>query len=262
MGFLKTLGHFSWNPGGIFDGKKNESGGGDYMRSQIEIAPFFEDPYVGKTQDKLFNFGSELLAGTPNEYFAPIGEVGGDIFEQVLAKVVRDTTGATESSAIKRGVGRGGSVSSAIGKNVADVSSSMRWSDFTRAMEGRKGFLNTGNNMISGVRSSALTNQSQKNTYELNRARTQAGIDAQAFEQGNYVAGVEDGATSEMFGMIENLIDQFSSIGNPGTSQRYLTQEQLQEQNTKPLGSASGSGMDWTKLLMDVAKTYAMTQGF
>jgi len=112
---------------------------------------WYEDAYYKPTQDYLLPYGQDLMEGRPKEYFAPIGEVGGPMFEDLVGKYTRDITKRTEESAIKRGVGRGGAVGSAVAQNVADVSSKMRWQDFLRAMEGRKGFLDVGRG-IGGLR--------------------------------------------------------------------------------------------------------------
>jgi len=126
------------------------------------------DPYYKPAQDKLMGYGSDLLAGEPNDYYKPIGEVGGSMFEDVIAKSRRDVTSAVGEDSARRGMGRSGATSNAIARAVTDKTTDLRWSDFLRAMEGRKGFMTMGNQMVSGVRGAGLTNQGQKNSFNLN----------------------------------------------------------------------------------------------
>lgn len=205
--------------------------------SRTVLPDFWEDPFVGKTQDELYNFGSNLLSGNPNDYYKPIGEIGGSMFEDVLARVVRDTTKSTEEDAIRRGVGRGGPVSTAISKSVADVSSSMRWSDVLRALEGRKYLLNKGDSMLSGVRSAAFTNQAQKNSYELDKAKTQGYLDEQTFNQNASLGQEQGGGIAGIFDQIENLIPYFT----PGKKDSFSPMDIEGIVSGQKRGSAEGN---------------------
>lgn len=131
---------------------------------------WYEDPYYKKTQDKLYGYGSELLEGKPNDYYKPIGEIGGSEFEAMLAMKNRDIESAVSEDAAKRGMGRSGATSNAIARAVGDSTTQLRWSDFLRAMAGRQTFLQTGNEMVSGVRAAGLQNQSMRNQFNLNAA--------------------------------------------------------------------------------------------
>lgn len=136
----------------------------------ISLPGYYNDPYVAKTQDDLYGYGSNLLAGNPNSYYKPIGEIGGSEFEDVLKMSSRDITQAAAEDAARRGVRGGGST---VARAVADMSKTMRFADFNRALEGRKFFLNTGNEMVGGVRSAAITEENNKNDFNLNSTRLQ-----------------------------------------------------------------------------------------
>ena len=108
----------------------------------LSLPGYFQDPLVGKTQDQLYGFGSDLLAGRPGSYFGGIGESGGPELEALIAMNSRDINKSVLEQAAKTG-GRGGGF--AAGNAIADMTTKLRYSDFMRAMEGRKFFLNTGN---------------------------------------------------------------------------------------------------------------------
>ena len=134
----------------------------------IALPSYWNDPYVNKTQDLLYGTGTDLLAGKPSDYFAPIGEIGGKTFEDMLGLGVRDITQSAAEDAARRGSRGGGSV---VPRAVADYTKQMRFADLQRALEGRKFFMNTGNEMISGVRSAGLTEESNKNSFNLDTTR-------------------------------------------------------------------------------------------
>jgi hypothetical protein len=58
--------------------------------------------------------------------------------------VIRDTVLAGEESAARRGMGRAGATQTGISRSVADTSSKMRYDDYLRALEGRKGLFDVG----------------------------------------------------------------------------------------------------------------------
>lgn len=165
---------------------------------------WYEDPYYKKTQDQLLGYGTGLLEGKPNDYYKPIGEVGGSMFEDVVSKTTRDITGAIGEDAARRGMGRSGATSNAIARAVGDKTTELRWSDFLRAMQGRAGFLGMGNDMVSGVRSAGLTYQGQKNSFNLNAAglmannaiaeNNQKNMDSQA--KGDFFGNLTEGGMS------------------------------------------------------------------
>lgn len=148
-------------------------GGGKSSGMNVNIPDFYEDPYYRKSQDILFGKGRDILAGQPGQYYGAIGESGGDEFQKMMNAIIRDTTRATQEDAIARGVGRGGIGTSAIARNVADVSAKYGYQDMLRAMQGRQFLLGAGSDMLSGVRGAGLQFGQQKNAYGLDRANLQ-----------------------------------------------------------------------------------------
>lgn len=163
---------------------------------------WYEDPYYKKTQDRLYDEGTKLLEGKPGEYYAPLGEVGGSMFEDVIAKSTRDITGAVNEDAAKRGMGRSGATSNAIARAVGDKTTELRWSDFLRAMQGRASFLELGNNMVSGVRSAGLTYQGQKNNFNLASTGYMADSAVKQYEADQIQSGQQAAAKGNFFGSL------------------------------------------------------------
>lgn len=167
-----SLGIMALVGGGVAGGMA--LGGGDdeenqLQAPQIDLPNWWEDPYVGKTQESLFPFYSDIMAGRPNEYYAPIGRWGGQELEDIIGLTRRDITGAVTEDLARRNIsgGVGGDI---IARTMADVTPKLRWQDYSRALTGRLNLLNIGRTGMENVRSAALSNQGQRNQFNLGRS--------------------------------------------------------------------------------------------
>lgn len=151
----------------------------------LNLPPFYSDPLYQKTQDILFPFGEDLLAGQPNEYYAPIGETGSPEFENMLALTNRDTSKAVSENLVRRGISRGGLGLSIAAKTAADTSTKLRWEDYLRAMTGKEFLLSTGSNMLSNVLQGALSMGGQKNQYNISKAELSLAVQKANQEMAN-----------------------------------------------------------------------------
>ena len=148
--------------------KKKDSG--------VNLPAYYEDPYYTQSQGQLFPFYSDLLAGKPNSYYAPIGEWGGKELEDLIGLSTRDITNSVSSDLAGKNMSRSGLAAEAIGSKVGDLSTKLRWDDYTRALTGRMNLLNIGSTGMGNVRSAAITNQANKNSYNLGSGQLQLGI--------------------------------------------------------------------------------------
>jgi len=139
-------------------------------KMSLNLAPFYEDPLYQKTQQPLFEFGTGLLEGKPNDYYKPIGESGSSEFEKMLALTTRDTQKAVGENLVRRGISRGGLGASIVAKTAADTSTKLRWEDYSRAIAGKQFLMSSGLNTLSDVRGGSLAIGSQKNQYNLSKA--------------------------------------------------------------------------------------------
>jgi hypothetical protein len=209
----------------------NIFGGGKSKKINAPEAPaWYEDAFYKPTQDLLFGEGKNYLSGNINEYYKPIGEFGGKEFEDVLAMKNRDISVASTDDSVRRGMGRGGVAASSMAKAIGDSSKELRWADFLRAMEGRKGFLQLGNSMVSGVRDAGLTYQSQKNSFNAGIYNTQVGIatnqaeldqsqsNANSQAQGDFFGSLISGGMS-LFGM-NKYLDAAKAATTPNVSSK------------------------------------------
>lgn len=246
---------FDANTGYLFAGDGGDgSGGGGGGSPMIELPPFFEDEFYKPSQDLLFGMGKDFLGGNIPDYYAPIGEIGGANFESFLGNVLRDTQDATEGSAIARNVGRAGATTSAVAKAVGDTSAQYRWADNVRALEGRSKFLGFGGDAVTGVRSASLTNQEQKNNYSIRKALAEYGI---ASDVNSGQADIDSQAGSFMDNLLGGAGDLFGNFMDGGYDNSKMNPENIEDyvSGKRPkLGSADGT--DWTKLLLDMAKTF------
>ena len=199
-------------------------GGGDDEQQSYDLPDFQTDKYATGAQETLYPFGQNLLEGDIPDYYKPIGEIGGDLFEDVLGMGKRDIETAGYESAARLGQ-RGGNVATGIAGKVGDYTKEARLNDYYRALEGRQYMLGKGSDILSGVRSAGLTNQSQLNQYEVNKgnlALGYAGLNAEVRQAEGQALGEGIG------GGIESLANMYSKYqlgkvdaggyGNSGTS--------------------------------------------
>lgn len=150
----------------------NNQGGGD----GFNLPEYQLDPFYGSSQETLSGFGTNLLQGKPGSYFGPIGEIGGKLFEDVLAKGKRDITRTVTEDFARRNV-RGPRGANVIGKQVADYSQDARFTDMLRALEGRKFLMGAGLDTLSGVRSGALAQTGLRSQFDLGRSKIALGYE-------------------------------------------------------------------------------------
>lgn len=217
--------------------------GGGFDASQLP--DFDADPMVKETQDYLYPLGKNLIEGNIPEWLAPVVTPGSKQFEDVLGMMTRDTQKAVEESAAKRGVGRGGAVSTAVARAVSDTSKELRYRDFLNAIEGSKFIFGKGISVVEGVRTGALQNQQMQNQFALGKY----GLDMQAQEIGmkadelDYAATrglAESGASSigTMLGLLKYMkpaataatAGAGASLGSAeGTKALGVTQKELDQ---------------------------------
>lgn len=132
-----------------------------------DLPSFYEDPMFQIGQKDLYGFGTDFMAGRIPEYYRSIGEAGGPEFNEMLRLNTEDITRAGYESAARMGT-KGGATQSNILKSIRSMAVPLRWADFTRSLQGRQGFLDTGVNAITGVRNAGLQFGGQKNQFNLN----------------------------------------------------------------------------------------------
>lgn len=216
---------------GLFKSGKKKGGGGDDLPI-IDLPEFFQDEYYPKTQADLYGLSSGLLKGEVPDYYKPIGDIGGPELEELLSLLTRDVTKATEESAIRRNAGRGGSVDSAVSKNVGDIATKVRWEDFARALTGREMLLKLGIGTEEGVRTAGLTNQSQKNAFNLDVYDRQV-------DDRNLRFGISQAAADRQNSMTSDIISNLMSAG--GTMAGMYFGGPAGAMAGQKLGSAAGN---------------------
>ncbi len=176
---------------GYATSRKNKGGGSPEQPNVANVGggEYYLDPYYGSSQETLSGFGTNLLQGTPNDYYKPIGEIGGQMFEDVLAKGKRDISRSVTEDFARRNV-RGARASNVIAKQVGDFSIDARFADMTRALEGRGFLMEQGVGALGGVRSAALTQGGQRNTFNLNQQRIDLEREKFAYSQDADKAGM------------------------------------------------------------------------
>lgn len=162
--------------GGIMGGIKGLFGGGgdSEERPTYNLPDFPEDKYYGEAQETLYPFGKDILAGKPSEYYAPIGEMGGQMFEDVLGLGRRDIERTGIETAARLGK-RGGGVAPGIAREVGEYTKKARFDDYMRALQGRQFLLGAGADITAGVGARGLTSQAQRSAYEVSKGNLALG---------------------------------------------------------------------------------------
>ncbi len=171
MGFLSGL--FGGGGGGETEGPP-----------PIEIPEFQRYEGFDPMVSYLSQYSTGLLEGNIPDYYAPMGEYGGDEFENLMRSVSRDIGVSTREDMAKRGVGRGGPT--AVAKATADASTKMRFADYERAMAGRESLLKTGVSQAGQVPNYMLGLMGIENQHALGKAQLEIGqrtADASAAER-------------------------------------------------------------------------------
>lgn len=241
---------------------------------KYNIPEFWFDPYVGKSQDYLWNFGENALEGVLPETYQPLIQFGSKQFEDMLGLTTRDITKTAEESAAKRGLGRGANINASIAKAVADTSIKARYSDYTNTLANLKSILGTGLDTITGVRSAALTNQGQKNNYELGKAQLEIGQNSNLYDSAlnsfDYNLAAEDskptlfdtlGQVGNVFGGQEgqdNVFGNILSMFSGGSQDSGSSRGSAEGTDSSSSSGSSKQKTDWVKTSLDIAKLIAM----
>lgn len=179
-----------WNWGGKGKGEEKIS---------IDLPAFYKDPHYEPSQDLLSGSGSDLLAGTPGEYYAPIGETGSPEFSEMSGRVTRDIQRTGEESAARMGI-RGPAATAIINRQIADKSGELNFQDYLRSLEGKKYLLGQGRGMTEGVRGASLDMSNLKNRYNMNKAELSFKKDISNRDFAAKQQAEEDAMWGEMFG--------------------------------------------------------------
>jgi hypothetical protein len=197
-------------------------GGGSSNVSDIKMPEWYTDPLYTSSQDYLNTYGTNILEGKLPSFYSSLGQTGSDAFKSKLTQTNRDTATAVNENLVRRGISRSGVGLSTTAKQVANNSTNYNWADYLQAQTEKASLLNTGLNTLSGVRSSALTNQGSKNQFNL-------GVTGLELQQ----AGAEDQASANEGSMWSSLLS--AGIGALGTVGGMMI--------AGPAGAAVGSGL-------------------
>lgn len=173
------MGKFDWGRAALFGPIGGATGwleGGD--DEEMQVPEFEEDPLFREKLDYIDEFTKGILEGDLPEYYKPIGEFGGEEFENMLGMTNRDIQRGVTEDAARRG-SRGGAASTAIARATGDASTQARYADYTRAIENRKSLLGTGLQGQQYVAGGAFDFMGLKNQYNLNKFGIESNLQAQ-----------------------------------------------------------------------------------
>lgn len=128
---------------------------------------YYEDPDYRKAQDFLRELGIGIASGDKiPDYYKGIGETGGADFENYLNLIRGDTERSSLEASAAAGRGGGRAIESAT-QAFAPLATEARYSDFLRALEGKKWLLNAGVGITEGVRGAGQQEGANRNTFNL-----------------------------------------------------------------------------------------------
>lgn len=153
---------------------------------------WWSDPYVGKSEEGLFNFGSDVLKGILPASYQNLLQFDSPQFESVLHNSNRDISAAGLNTAALQGNARSGAANAGITKAVADNTSNMRYSDYLNTVTNQKALLGMGLDAENAAGQIGLTNQGQRNNFNLGIYGDQLNYDSrmtQLSQQGQGATG-------------------------------------------------------------------------
>jgi hypothetical protein len=207
-------------------------------RSLLDGLQYQEDPNFTETQTKLKDYGTGLLDGNIPDYYKAIGQSNSQEFQDLLSMNTKDVQTAANEAAAKSGRARGGYLPAATSGALADSAAQLRYSDYARSLQGKEYLLNTGNNMLSGVRSAAFGNQQQENAFDQNKVNAYMGLNNQVAQNNSQmwssIAGSVSGAVSGGGG--SSLLSLLSR-NNTGAGTQQYQPSALSLSGRSPLGS-------------------------
>ncbi len=164
--------------------------GGDAYIPPIEIPTYQKSERFDPIQDELQAIATDILKGEPPEYYAPIGESGGALFEKVISQISGDVMKTAQSSDIARNMGRGGTGSAP--EAVARAVTPLRYEDYMRALQGRERLLGYGTDVLSNVRQADLAQKDLENKFALSTTGMKSEFDlSKSGLISNYMLGSE-----------------------------------------------------------------------
>ena len=193
-----------FDPFGLFGGGDDDDEEEAYI-PQFYLPECEPDPLYTESQDYLYGYGTNLLEGNINNYYAPIGEYGAQPFQDILGLATRDIQRSVQEDLVRRGIGRGGIGSTAVSQKVGDVSKELLYNDYARAIEGRESLLNAGLNTVSGVRTSALNLTGMKSQADIARAKLELEGQNLAWQMEQAENAQEGNLFSDVLGTAANL---------------------------------------------------------
>jgi len=183
-------------------------GGDDEEDTFIPPPDYYLSQYYQEPQKELTGIYGDILSGELDPYYAPIGEFGGDAFDQLMQDIEgRVTTGVTrsvEEDITRRGVARGGlgttAISMGVAEKIGDIEATLGYQDYGRALEARGDLLGLGLGGKERIRGAGLSESELRNKFNLDVYRSL---------QGQYAVGeAEDEATSDIWGDIASEAGQ------------------------------------------------------
>lgn len=239
-----TAGGAAFTGGGMlmkkmFGGGK---GGSQSFDWQQYMPDWYSDPYYEKGQDKMYDFSSKLMAGeSPAPLYESLVTHGGKEMEDLLSLYKSDITQSVEESQAKKGTGRSGVTDAIVSEEVGKQSIKTRWDDYLRAQAGKELFFKGGMTGMSDVTGKALTNQHQRNQFELAKATMgMTGMQNEAtFAQSN--------ANAQSAGWSDFLSSGIGAIGSMAGMYTGGTSTAAGADMTAALGGGNISGeyMNW-----------------
>lgn len=194
----------------------------------------------------LNNLGQDILSGNLNEYYSPLGEMGGQQFEKYLSGVLGDVQSNVLDSAAATGRS-GGAVQASIAEQTGKVSNEARYADYLRTLEGRGNLLTLGNNIMSGVRQAGQQEGANVNNFNMGTSEMDLNY-RMAKDQADMALGQAEGeALGDVVGSVQGAIMGAAGIGGGDGGWAGMAQ--------------GATGIDWSSLLSNQTNTPKIVGG-
>lgn len=146
----------------------------------LNLPNYAIDELYRPSQQSVYDISKGLVSGNVPSYYAPIGESGGTVFENMLAGIKSDISKSVTENLARRNI-TGVRGADLVARTMGKITPQLRYEDMLRGIEGRKGLLTTGMAGLESTGRSALELSSSMNQYNLNKAALE--LDDEQFEK-------------------------------------------------------------------------------
>ncbi len=210
----------------------------------LNLPNYSIDELYRPSQQAVYDMSKGLVSGNVPSYYAPIGEYGGTVFENMLSGVRSDKAKSVTENLARTNI-TGVRETDLVARTMGKITPQLRYEDMLRGIEGRKGLLTTGMAGLESTGRSALDLSSSINQYELSKAGL--GLQERGLDIGEEQFAQQFGLSQEELALRREL-----GLGELDVSKQRLGLEQSQFEYKKKAAKSAQKQQLWSDIISTV----------